>query len=61
MKTVIELSEKIICRKCGVKFGEDNRAFEIGKDWSKSLCYICKMKGMTKKQLQTFAGLQLNK
>jgi hypothetical protein len=51
----------IICRKCGVRFGEDNRAFEIGKKWEKSLCYVCKMESMTKKQLQKFAELQFKR
>lgn len=52
---------KIICRKCGARFGDDNRAFELGKKKEKSLCYVCKLKSMDKKTLQDFAEIQLKK
>jgi len=42
--------EEIICRKCGAKFGEDGRAFEVGKEFSKSLCYLCKLEKFLKKE-----------
>lgn len=52
--------EKEVCRECGIEFGKDGRAFEYEKG-KKPLCYVCKIKKMTKKQLQELAKIILKK
>ncbi len=39
------------CRECGAVFGEDGRSFEFKKG-EKPICSICKMKKLSKSQLQ---------
>jgi len=52
------------CKSCGARFGDDNRAFEVGalqdgaKDWH---CYHCKIDEMPPDALKAFVKLQLSK
>jgi len=55
------------CKKCGAKFGDDGRAFEVGtmpkgdeeaRDW---FCYVCKIDEMSPKALKDFAKIMSNK
>ncbi len=64
MTTKQAKKHKYYCKTCGARFGDDNRAFEVGtlrngaKDWH---CYFCKIDEMSPKPLKEFAKMQLNR
>lgn len=58
MKTPLD---KIICKHCKTKLGDDYRAFEVGKPPEKSECYVCKMKGLTDEERVTLSKLTKGK